>query len=158
MDGDGTPQGQHAVIVHSLAQAMAPAEAAVALGISVTIESAHGAGGNAGVGWFVALTAAVQEAYPDHAFRFLLDCAAEPGTVFAALRRGVKQIRFTGPPEVAAKLMDIAASYGATIERETSSARDLLAVKDPASVCRVWFSGVGAPDCIAQRAGLGRRP
>src|ERR1700689_4372921 len=47
-----------AIIVHSLAQALAPAPAASALGTPLVLRSAAGAGGTVGVGWFVALAAA----------------------------------------------------------------------------------------------------
>ena len=128
-----------AVIVHSLAHALAAAEAAQSLGVPVTLRSAPGAAGYAGVGWFAALVAAVSDRFPGTNVTFMLDCADEAGTVMGALRRGIRRVRFLGPPEVAAKL----AAMGAELDPAETSALDLRGMNDPAAACRKFLA---APD------------
>jgi hypothetical protein len=130
-----------AIIVHSLAQALAAAAAASALGTPLVLRSAAGAGGTVGVGWFVALTEAITERYPGQQVTFILDCADEAGTALGALRRGVKRLRFTGPPEVAVRLAAIAAEAGATLDDDTRPVLDLLDRPDPGAACRDWLTG-----------------
>src|SRR5580704_10311170 len=97
-----------AIIVHSLTQALAAAEAAAALGKPLTLRSAAGAGGTVGVGWFASLGAILAERYPDLDLTLVLDCADEAGTALGALRRGVKAIRIAASPETRAKLAALA--------------------------------------------------
>jgi hypothetical protein len=130
-----------AIIVHSLAQALAAAAAASALGTDLVLRSAAGAGGTVGVGWFVALTTATAERYPGQKVTFILDCADEAGTALGALRRGVKHLRFTGPPEVAGRLAAVAAAAGAVLDDEPGPVLDLLGHPDPQAACRDWLSG-----------------
>jgi hypothetical protein len=136
------PTRPPAIIVHSLAQALAAAAAAAAsaLGTPLVLRSAAGAGGTVGVGWFVALAAATAERYPGQKVSFVLDCADEAGTALGALRRGVKRLRFTGPPEVAAKLAAIAAATGAALDDDTRPVLDLLDHPDPEAACRDWLT------------------
>ena len=79
---------QRAITVHSLDQARAALAAAAALDRPVTLVSAPGAAGYAGVAWFrkvVDLAAADQ---PGVTVTAVLDCADKPGLVLAALRQG----------------------------------------------------------------------
>jgi len=127
------------IIVHSLDQALAAAVAADALAVPLTLRSAPGAAGYAGVGWFAALSSILAEKHPTLSATLILDCADEAGTAMGALRRGIRHIRFTGPPEVAAKL----ASIGAILDTDTRPALDLLGNADPEAACRCWLSGAG---------------
>jgi hypothetical protein len=129
-----------AVIVHCLDHALAAAAAAAALGAPLTLRSAAGAGGAAGVGWFAALAEIVMERHPRLPVSFVLDCADEAGTVLGAFRRGLKRVRFEGPPEVAAKLLAIAVPYGATLDDDPMPALDLLGQADPEGACRHWLA------------------
>jgi hypothetical protein len=129
-----------AVIVHCLDHALAAAAAAAALGAPLTLRSAAGAGGAAGVGWFAALAEIVTERHPLLPVSFVLDCADESGTVLGAFRRGLKRVRFEGPPEVAAKLAVIAASYGAALDDDARPTLDLLGHADPQDACRRWLA------------------
>jgi|SRR5580658_107576 hypothetical protein len=130
-----------AIVVHSLDQALAAAAAAEAMGSPLVLRSAPGAGGSAGVGWFTALVEAVADRHPALPVTFVLDCADEAGTVLGALRRGLKRLRFGGPPEVAAKLAAIAAAEGAALDEDSRPALDLLGQLDPEAISRRWLAG-----------------
>lgn len=127
------------IIVHSLAHALMAVESAAASEVPVTLRSAAGAAGNAGVGWFAALAAAVRIEYPAATVTFVLDCADEPGTALAALRHGVTHIRFTGSEEAAAKLIAI----GLMLDRDDRPPLDLLNARDAKAACRNWLAEAG---------------
>jgi hypothetical protein len=58
----------------------------------------------------------------------------------AALRQGLQHVCFTGAPELATKLRDMAASAGARLyDRRPSTVLDLKEVTDPVAACRLWF-------------------
>jgi hypothetical protein len=139
-------RGAHppAIIVHSLPQALAAAEAAAALGKPLTLRSAAGAGGTVGVGWFASLGAILAERHPGLDLTLVLDCADEAGTAMGALRRGVKAIRITGSPETRAKLAALAESYGARLDQDERPCLDLLdsfmEQADLAARCRDWLT------------------
>ena len=130
------------IIVHSLEQARAAVAAAAELNVAVTLVSAAGAGGYAGPLWFTALVDAARHDHPDIAVAAVLDCADEAGTALAALRAGIKQVRFTGPEPVRARLAEIAAQLGAIIESGAGEgALDLLDARDPAGAARAFLAG-----------------
>ena len=131
--------GSPPIIVHSLDQALTAAAAAEATGTTLTLRSAAGAAGYAGVGWFAALAAILAEKHPALQTTLILDCADEAGTAMGALRRGIRHIRFTGSPDVAAKL----AAMGAILDTDTRPALDLLGSTDPEAACRRWLTGAG---------------
>jgi acyl-CoA reductase-like NAD-dependent aldehyde dehydrogenase len=65
--------------------------------------------------------------------------------VLAALRAGVRRVRFEGSAEAASHLGEIAAQYGATIERGAHApALDLLDAADPEAACRAYLAGNSA--------------
>jgi hypothetical protein len=102
----------------------------------VTLLSAPGAGAYAGAPWFAGI---VDQA---GAVSAVLDCGDQPGTVLGALRSGLKRVRFRGAEETAARLREIAAQYGATIEAlEAPPALDLLDEADPEAACRAYLAG-----------------
>jgi hypothetical protein len=132
-----------AIIVHSLSQALAAAEAAVALGRPLTLRSAAGAGGTFGVGWFASLGALLAERHPALDLALVLDCAGEAGTALGALRRGLKAIRVEGSSDVRAKLAALAATYGARLDEDDRPCLDLadglVEQADLAARCRDWL-------------------
>jgi hypothetical protein len=129
------------VIVHSLTQARAAVAAAAALGMSVTLLSARGMAGFMGPMWFKALIDEANETHPGAAATAMLDCADEPGTVLAALRAGLKRVRFTGAADMRAKLEAIARQSGATIEGDGDTPTlDLLDCRDPTAAARAFLA------------------
>jgi hypothetical protein len=130
------------VVVHSLAQARAAVAAAATLGVGVTLVSAAGAGGYAGPLWFKALVDAARHDHPKIAVAAVLDCADEAGTALAALRAGLKQVRFTGPEAVRRHIAEIAAALGAAIESDpVAGALDLLDQRDPEGAVLAFLAG-----------------
>ena len=130
------------IVVHSLEQAQAAVAAAAALGVGVTLVSAAGAGGYAGPLWFMALVDAARHDHPEIAVAAVLDCADEAGTALAALRAGVKQVRFTGPDPVRQRIAEIAAALGAAIEGDpVAGALDLLDQRDPKGAALTFLAG-----------------
>ena len=69
-----------------------------------------------GPGWFKALVAAAREAVPDARCSSLLDCGYNVGAALAAIRAEVEGVIFTGRPDVAHRLADIARQHGVRFE------------------------------------------
>jgi hypothetical protein len=128
------------IIVHSLEHALAAARAAEALGCPVTLASAPGAGIYAGAFWFKALIDAVRAAHPDAALTAVIDCGESAGASLAALRAGLKHIRFSGAENARGRLAAIAEAQGAMIEDVMPEALDLLDRRDPEAQCRAWLA------------------
>ena len=129
------------IIVHSLADALAALEAAGGLGQKAILASAAGAGCYAGPLWFKILIEEARAKFPSVEVIAILDCADEPGMVLAALRHGLKYLRFTGSAEALARLQDIAQAQDATIETGPAPpALDLLDREDALAACRAYLA------------------
>ena len=129
------------IIIHSLAHARGALAAAHALKVPVTLASAAGAGGYAGPLWFKSLVETARADFPEVAVTAVLDCGGEAGTVLAALRHGIKRVRFTGKDAALASLRDIAQELGAEIETGTApDALDLLSEPDPEASTRAYLA------------------
>lgn len=113
-----------AVIVHGFEDARA-ALAAAGAGRVVTLLSAPGAAGYAGIGWWRTLVAAAREAAPDVAAEDVLDCGDLAGIAAEALRAGCQAIVFTGNPAQAGRLAALAGLSGARLLRAAPPALDL---------------------------------
>ncbi len=96
------------IVVHSLAHALGALKAAAGCGCPIVLTSAPDAGIYAGPGWFRALVEAARQMVPAARFRAMLDCGDEPGAALAAIRAQVDGAIFTGRPDVARRLADIA--------------------------------------------------
>ncbi len=130
-----------AIIVHSLDHARAAVGAAAEAGVPVTLLSAEGAAGSVGAAWFREVVARASAGHPEVAVTAILDCGDKPGHVMAALRQGLKRVRFTGPKSTAEKLKIIAARSGAEVVTGRIAARDLLDLPQPELACRRWLGG-----------------
>ncbi len=132
------------IIVHSLAHARAALAAARAAGVPVTLVSAAAAGGYAGPLWFKSLLEAARADFPEIEIAAVLDCAGVAGTTLAALRHGIKRVRFTGTEAACAPLREIAEQLGAEIETgEAPDALDLLNERDPEAAARAYLARPG---------------
>ena len=96
------------IVVHDLAQARAALQAAAELGVEIELCSAPGAAAYAGIGYLQALGQAAGR-------ELRIDCGDDAGLVMAALRVGCRRLAFSGAPNVAAKLADMAAQVGAEL-------------------------------------------
>ena len=84
--------------------------------------SAPDAGGYVGPGWFKALVAAAREAVPDARCSSVLDCGDNVGAALAAIRAEVEAVIFTGRPDAARRLDDIAQQHGVRVETKRPAA------------------------------------
>ncbi len=135
------------IVVHSLDHARAALAAAASLGVEVTLASAPAAGAYSGAAWFKALTDEAARAVPAARCDRLLDCGTAPGPALAALRLGLKRVRFAGKGEALRRLQSIAAQCGAVVETETAPALDLYCTRQPEARCRAWLKeGTRTPE------------
>jgi delta 1-pyrroline-5-carboxylate dehydrogenase len=108
-------RGPVAIVIHSLAHAVAALTAAAKASRPIVLASAPDAGIYAGPGWFGALLHSAREAVPATQFEALLNCGDDAGAAMAAIRAGVPTVVFTGRTDVAARLADIAGQAGARL-------------------------------------------
>ena len=116
-----TPVGP-AIVVHSLAHAVAALEAAAEVGEPVVLLSAVDAGLSAGAGWWREAVAAARDSVPAARAAALLDCGDDAGAAQAALRAGVEAIVFSGRADVEERLADIAGRRGSRVFGERPEA------------------------------------
>lgn len=131
------------VVIHGLDHARAAAAAAAALGVVVRLRSAPGGGGYAGAAWFRELAQIAGAEFPDAVIEAALDCGDTPGHALAALRAGLKLVRFTGPKRTAAKIGQIAAEHGAAMDIAKGRVLDLADEPDPEAACLAWLGKAG---------------
>ena len=117
-DATGAP----AFVVHSLAHAVAALAAAAETGTVIMLLSAPGAALYAGPGWWRELVRAARAEAPSARYTALLDCGDDAGAAQGAIRAGVEAIVFTGRPDVAERLTDIAAQSGSRVFAERPAA------------------------------------
>ena len=129
-----------AVTFINLAQAEAALSVAEDLVVSLTLISVRGAAASAGPGWFDAVVAQAPSRFPAVRCEAILDCDDAPGDALAALRHGVKHIRYCGAKQDA--IADIAEQYGARVSPARPESLDLANVEgqDAIAACRSWLS------------------
>ena len=123
--------------IHGLAHLRAALTAGRETGRPIVALSAIGASGFAGAGWFKALIDQGGQEFPDVPLTPILDCADRAGDVPAALKRGITHIVFTGHPEAAVRLQDIAGQMRATVLLERPASHDLVNARDPIRAARI---------------------
>jgi len=112
-----------AITIHSLRHARAAAAAAAETGKPLLLVSAPAAAAYAGPAWFGAVARQVADEFPDAEITAILDCGDRPGHALAALRHGLKAIRYDGPGHAA--VADIAEQHDASVLRKRPRALDL---------------------------------
>jgi hypothetical protein len=95
-----------AIVVHSLAHAVAALEAAAEAGEAIVLLSAVDAGLSAGAGWWREMVAAARDCVRAARMAALLDCGDDAGAAQAALREGIEAIVLSERPEAALDLGD----------------------------------------------------
>ena len=123
------------IVIHALAHARAALAAAAARGIPVTLASAPGAALQTGPAWFKAVIDQAGEEHPAVAVTAILDCGDQPGAAMAALRLGLKDLRFHGAAELRSKLEGM----GAVLALPAGSVLDLRAVAEPEVACAAFL-------------------
>jgi hypothetical protein len=116
----------------------------VETGIPVFLLSAPSAAASVGPAWFAAVVSTAIADCPDARVEPLLDCGSMPGYALAALRHGVKAIRYGGASFDA--IVAIAAQRGAIVLRDrppTLDLGDLAAGREDeaalADACHRWL-------------------
>lgn len=123
------------IVIHSLDHARAALAAAAACGKGATLASAPGAATQTGPGWFKAVIEQARDAYPQVAVKAILDCSDQPGAAMAALRLGLKDLRFHGAAELREKL----AGMGAVFAPPAEASLDLGEIKEPEAACAAFL-------------------
>ena len=132
------------IIVHSLEHARTAVAVAAALDVPVTLASAPGAAAYVGPQWFAEVVANAAATDPEVQVSAILDCGNSPGLVLAALRQGLKRVRFTGSAATADKLFAIARRQGAEVVRGRLNTLDLLDSPDPEATCHRWLAAIAS--------------
>ena len=104
-----------ATVIASLPEARAALEAAKSSGGAAELESPHDAASIYGVLWFAELDRALLTEFAGTSFTLTLDCGSRADLAHAALVEGIRRIRFSGHPEAAKALSDIAQQVGAEL-------------------------------------------
>jgi hypothetical protein len=106
-------------IIASLPEARAALEAARSSGVAAELESPPDAASIYGVLWFAELNRALLAEFPGLPFSLTLDCGNRADLAHAALVEGIKRIRFSGHPDAARALQNIAQQLDATVRRSS---------------------------------------
>jgi hypothetical protein len=114
-DALSEPGSAPAIVVHSLAHAVAALQAAAAAERHVVLLSAPAAGIYAGAGWWQAVIEAARKVVPRARFSAILDCGDSAGAAQAAFRAGAEAATFTGRADVAERLVAIAEARGSRL-------------------------------------------
>ena len=130
---------RRAVRVHGLGDAMRAGAIAHDLGVAITLFSAPNAVASIGPAWFRGIVRDLEHAYPDLDVEVVLDCGDAAGYAMAALRSGIKIIRFSGSPSTTRKIEDIAATHGARLVRRPSRILDTRGEQDTDTALRKWL-------------------
>ncbi len=104
-----------ATVIASLPEARAAFAAAKSNGVAAELESPPDAAGIYGVLWFAELNRALLAEFPGFPFSLTVDCGNRADLAHAALTEGIKRIRFSGHPDAAKALRDIARQLDATV-------------------------------------------
>ena len=124
------------VIVHDIDHVRVAVTAAAQAGGRAVLFSAAGAIAWLGGGYWAALERLARSEFPEAEFELVLDCGDRAGDVLAALRAGCGAVRFSGRPDVAARLAAMARAGGAQWVTDPLPAVDLSAAADPEAACR----------------------
>ena len=109
--------------------------------MAITLCSAPDAAASLGPAWFRDIILVLEQTYPEVDMEAVLDCGDAAGHALAALRAGVRIIRFSGPARTATKIEDIAGTYGARLVRRSPRILDPRGEPDEAAALRAWLKG-----------------
>lgn len=137
---DKTKKRPHAVIIHGLKHARAACITARELGIPIELHSAPDAAASLGPHWFQKILEEIDAEFSDLKIDGVLDCGKSTGFALAALRQGIRRIRYSGPRKTGAKIRDIARQQKAIVDTSWPKALDLGQEADPAAACRHWLN------------------
>ncbi len=128
------------IIIHGIDHARAALSVAAKLDVSLTLLSAPSAAAYLGSTVFRDIISEAHKDYPGVSVTAVLDCGDEPGMAMAAMRHGIKAVRISNPPEIRAKLADIADQRGVVVFEYDGPVLDLLDMTNPAAACLTWLA------------------
>jgi len=131
---------RRAIRIHALDDALHAASVANELGVPVLLISAAGAAATIGPAWFQGIVGHIERKYPKLHLQAVLDCGDAAGYALAALRSGVKFIRFSGNRAVAGKIADIARQQGAQLVVDPLDILDLRGKSDADTAIGGWLA------------------
>jgi hypothetical protein len=129
-----------AVVIHSLAHAVAALKAAEETGAPITLLSPPDFAAYGGAGFFNAIIGRACAKVPAAKSEAVLDCGDAPGLALEALRAGADAVCFGGRPGVRKKIAEIAAAHGARLLTVRPRALDLLDAADAHAACLAWLA------------------
>jgi hypothetical protein len=132
---------RRAIRVHGLEDALRAGSIAHELGVAITLFSGPDAVASMGPAWFRNIVRRLEHTYPDLDVEAVLDCGDAAGYALAALRSGVKIIRYSGNTSAAKKIKDIAGTYGARLVGRPSRILDARGEQDTDVALRLWLGG-----------------
>lgn len=132
---------RRAIRVHGLEDALRAGSIAHELGVAITLFSGPDAVASMGPAWFRNIVRSLEHTYPDLDVEAVLDCGDAAGYALAALRSGVKIIRYSGNTSAAKKIKDIAGTYGARLVGRPSRILDARGEQDTDVALRLWLGG-----------------
>ena len=128
-----------AIVIHGYEDAQTAAMVAQSIDCPLILISAPGASAYTGVGWFKAIIEQTSRSVSSIELVGILDCGNRPGDVLAALRIGIRLIRFTGHEDIFVRLAGCAQQYDAVILREIGTSLDPSRRNDPVLSCHDWL-------------------
>lgn len=130
------------ILIRSLADALAAAQAAESAGVDLALMAPPAAGAL----WLLGVLERVRRSHPALDLTGLLDCGNRAGEAQGALAAGVPALLFTGHPEAAIRLSAIARAHGATLLTACPPRLDLAAESRGGThperleaLCRAWL-------------------
>jgi len=128
------------VRVHGWKHVAAVLTAARETSRAVTLLAPPGSTYTGGVGFWAAIDKRRLELFADVTADLIVDCDGAPGHVMAALRVGLKHLIFDGNDAARARLADIVAKHGASLQQRPPATLDLIHEKDPLRACRLLLA------------------
>ena len=128
-----------AIVIHGYEDAFTAATVAQRVDCPLILISAPGASAYTGIGWFKALIEQTSQSISRIEMIGILDCGRRAGDVLAALRIGIRLIRFTGHEDIFMRLEGCATQSGTVLLREIGVFLDPSRENDPVLACHDWL-------------------
>lgn len=137
---DKSEKRPHAVIIHGLSHARVACLVAGECHVAIELHSAPNAAASLGPHWFQKILEEIETEFPDLQVSAILDCGSSAGFAMAALRQGIRHIRFSGRGQTLEKIRDMAHQQKAIVHTRWPKALDLGHEADPDTACRNRFA------------------
>ena len=102
--------------VENLADALRALQSSASAGQPVHLMFSWASLRSVGIGYAMAIVAKARATYPQIACKSVLDAGEDAGLALSALKSGADMVRFSGAPQLAKKLSQIARQLGVGLE------------------------------------------